>query len=229
MSYNTGLPNVIVNHLDIQYSAMKLRAGTYGRGLWETDLPVITGTLPVELLSFTGTFSKVHNCNDLFWSTASEINCSYFDIMKSNDAKYFSKIAQVTGAGNSTQIRNYMFSDKVFNNSINYYYLNQVDFDGKETPSNIISIRTGDAANSIALFPNPASNIIQFQFLRQNEIYDLELYDILGKQITMQPEVKISADENSKFNISFLHAGVYFLKLTSNLNGDFLYGRFVKK
>ncbi len=38
ISYNTGLPNVIVNELEIQYSSQKLRAATYGRGLWETDL-----------------------------------------------------------------------------------------------------------------------------------------------------------------------------------------------
>jgi len=37
-AYNTGLPNVIVNELEIQYSLKKLRAATYGRGVWETDL-----------------------------------------------------------------------------------------------------------------------------------------------------------------------------------------------
>src|SRR6185503_1400270 len=29
-----GLPNVIVNELEIQYSSGKIRAATYGRGLW---------------------------------------------------------------------------------------------------------------------------------------------------------------------------------------------------
>ncbi len=41
--YGTGLPNVIVDHLEIHYGANKLRAGTYGRGLWQADLPIITG------------------------------------------------------------------------------------------------------------------------------------------------------------------------------------------
>ncbi len=36
--FNSGLPNVIVNDLEIQYGSRKLRAGTYGRGLWESDL-----------------------------------------------------------------------------------------------------------------------------------------------------------------------------------------------
>ncbi len=37
-SYGSGMPNVIVNELEIQYKAKKLRAGTYGMGLWEADI-----------------------------------------------------------------------------------------------------------------------------------------------------------------------------------------------
>ena len=36
--FSGNLPNVIVNDLEIHYGEEKLRAGTYGRGLWETDL-----------------------------------------------------------------------------------------------------------------------------------------------------------------------------------------------
>lgn len=38
VSYNTGLPNVIIDELEIQYDASKIRAATYGRGLWESNL-----------------------------------------------------------------------------------------------------------------------------------------------------------------------------------------------
>lgn len=37
-SYSSGLPNVVVNELEIQYTVGKLRAATYGRGMWETEL-----------------------------------------------------------------------------------------------------------------------------------------------------------------------------------------------
>lgn len=36
--FNTNLPNTIIDELEIQYSTSKLRAATYGRGLWESDL-----------------------------------------------------------------------------------------------------------------------------------------------------------------------------------------------
>ena len=33
-----GLPNVIVNELEIHYGSGKIRAATFGRGVWESDL-----------------------------------------------------------------------------------------------------------------------------------------------------------------------------------------------
>ncbi len=36
--YNTGLPNVMVDDIDINYTNYKVRAATYGRGIWECDL-----------------------------------------------------------------------------------------------------------------------------------------------------------------------------------------------
>lgn len=38
MPYSNGLPNVIVDELEIHYGSNKLRAATYGRGLWETTI-----------------------------------------------------------------------------------------------------------------------------------------------------------------------------------------------
>ena len=38
ISYNNGLPNVMIDELEIQYDASKIRAATYGRGLWQSDL-----------------------------------------------------------------------------------------------------------------------------------------------------------------------------------------------
>ncbi len=38
VAFNVGLPNVIVNDLEINYVNLKIRAGTYGRGVWESDL-----------------------------------------------------------------------------------------------------------------------------------------------------------------------------------------------
>ena len=43
-TYMIGLPNVIVNELEIHYRSESIRAATYGRGMWESNLlrPSIT-------------------------------------------------------------------------------------------------------------------------------------------------------------------------------------------
>jgi hypothetical protein len=43
--FMNGLPNVIVNELEINYNTQKIVAATFGRGVWESDLNVnSTGT-----------------------------------------------------------------------------------------------------------------------------------------------------------------------------------------
>lgn len=46
MPYSNGLPNVIIDELEIHYGTNKLRAATYGRGLWETTIYNPTSSLP---------------------------------------------------------------------------------------------------------------------------------------------------------------------------------------
>ncbi len=48
-SFNTGLPNVVVNELEISYNNNKLWAATFGRGLWNTDLYFPTCPVPGTL------------------------------------------------------------------------------------------------------------------------------------------------------------------------------------
>jgi photosystem II stability/assembly factor-like uncharacterized protein len=43
--YSVGLPNVIVNDLEITYSTGKLRAATFGRGVWESDLNTVASNI----------------------------------------------------------------------------------------------------------------------------------------------------------------------------------------
>jgi photosystem II stability/assembly factor-like uncharacterized protein len=60
-AFMTGLPNVIVNELEIQYSSGKIRAATFGRGVWESDL-FATTTPPIANLVTTDTNLCPGNC-----------------------------------------------------------------------------------------------------------------------------------------------------------------------
>lgn len=59
--FMTGLPNVMVNELEIHYPTGKIRAATYGRGIWESDV-FATTTPPVAQFSTADTNICPGNC-----------------------------------------------------------------------------------------------------------------------------------------------------------------------
>jgi hypothetical protein len=117
--------------------------------------------LPVTWLNFEGeTDGVVHT---LSWSTASELNNSYFVLERSIDAQNWSPIGEVEGAGNSTEQLNYSFKDRMAPQGRSYYRIKQVDFDGaEEYAPQVVSLLRGQSAGSgsdeIRLFPNPNSD-----------------------------------------------------------------------
>jgi PKD repeat protein len=46
-NYMSGLPRVSISDLEIFYPTSKIRAGTYGRGTWESDVAVVSNFAPV--------------------------------------------------------------------------------------------------------------------------------------------------------------------------------------
>lgn len=112
----------------------------------------ISCPLPIELLSFTATPNG--NSNLLKWSTATETNNDYFAIEKTGDGISWTEIGRVVGAGNSTHILNYQFSDNNLIAGVSYYRLKQVDYNGQYTYSNIVAIDNGFLAKKIVRTTN---------------------------------------------------------------------------
>ena len=54
--YNNGLPSVNVSELEIQYNIKKIRAATFGRGVWESDL----NYFPTSVKSINSELIKVY-------------------------------------------------------------------------------------------------------------------------------------------------------------------------
>ena len=46
-----GLPNVVVSELEIHYASEKIRAATFGRGIWES--PLYTGFIEAPTANFS--------------------------------------------------------------------------------------------------------------------------------------------------------------------------------
>ncbi len=78
--------------------------------------------------------------------------------------------------------------------------------------------------NSVFIYPNPATTILNYNLKNNIEIVELIITDLTGKQIY---NVKGSSI-NSSINISNFEAGVYFIKFISDTNKSIV-KKFIKK
>lgn len=175
--------------------------------------------LPIELTSFTVIVND--NKNILNWTTASEINNDYFTMLKSNTGNNFENIGTVNGAGNSLQAINYSFTDENPSNGINYYQLQQTDFNGQTTFSKVIAVNnSSDEVNLIIISPNPVHDFIQFSFAQIENNYEAQIINTFGQTI-------IQTQNQNKIDVSQLSNGIYFIKIKERDN--FYLHKFLKQ
>jgi hypothetical protein len=173
----TLLPDLRVAHWD----ALATTPSWFDRGNIATTGSVISGTvtsgpnslfgpftlasissenpLPITLLSFTG--RAMGNDGLLQWTTASEQDNAYFELLASGPDKGVREellpLGRVAGAGTSWAPLDYRFVDDRPDKRGTYYYqLRQVDFDGTSTLSHVIALEygTGSFAEP-SVWPNP--------------------------------------------------------------------------
>ena len=94
--------------------------------------------LPIELINWQG--DNKNATNHFSWTTASEINNAYFSLERSFDTENWEVIAEINGAGNSNLFIQYEYNDSDYKNTINYYRLRQIDFDGNNETFKTIAI-----------------------------------------------------------------------------------------
>jgi photosystem II stability/assembly factor-like uncharacterized protein len=183
-----------------------------------------TGTVPVELTSFTAntTAGKV----TLNWRTATEINNSGFEIQRRTDDNNWLVIAFKNGNGTTTNANNYVFTDNISGLNANKlsYRLRQVDFNGQSQYSpvvlvdNLIPVNYSVSQN----FPNPfnPSTVIKYQ-IPQNSFVSLKVYNSLGQEAATLVNGMINAGTHEvQFNASNLSSGVYYYVI--NAGNDFV-------
>jgi hypothetical protein len=122
------------------------------------------------------------------------------------------KIGFVKGAGNTTVINEYQFTDKSFSGLLNYYRLRQIDFDGTEKFSSIIAIRSAQN-NTAAILNNPFQDKLM---LLMNNDYDevtMSLFDVNGKKIAGQTAFRASGI--FEWRLPYLPSGMYLVKIKS--------------
>ncbi len=165
-------------------------------------------TLPLNLLSFTGSLQKEHIA--LKWTTSTEVNVAHFLVEKSYNASSFKEIGSVV-ARNVLQNSTYLFDDHALNNGIQYYRLKMMDKDGSFKYSNLVAIRIGEANfEIIRVFPNPVSNLLTVQHASSDQPNQYIKIVSMNGAVISQFAVSRNVTQ-SKVDVSKLPHGKYIL------------------
>lgn len=123
-----------------------------------TNGGVLIAPLPIELINFSCS-SQTDNIT-ISWITATETNNQEFQLLRSIDGIEWVKIATLIGAGTTTQEQSYEFIDYFPPENVYYYKLIQEDYDGKETPSGIISCSYKEDPGTIVTYYNNLNQVV---------------------------------------------------------------------
>jgi hypothetical protein len=174
------------------------------------------GPLPVELTAFKGKW--LNGAAELNWATASEKNSSHFVVERSvgGDAAY-QAVGRVAAAGNSNSTRTYQLRDaeaSMQGVATLYYRLRQVDVDGTQAFSPVVTVAVGKltVAASLELYPNPTADAQTVMVNYASQPADgstVQTYSEMGQLVS---EVPVT-ETNARLPLPRLAPGLYHIVL----------------
>lgn len=173
--------------------------------------PAPESSFPVELLSFTGEVKETDGY--LYWSTATEVGSSHFELQRStNGQTNFKTIGRVQAAGNSQSQRDYQFIDPDLAVGSNHYRLKQVDVDGAIQFSPVVELQR--VATILSLYPNPVTQGEELSLLAdlgRPQTIKITVLGLNGTSITQVAHAYSGGRKLIKLPLTHLPKGTYFL------------------
>ncbi|TKJ41571.1 hypothetical protein CEE37_03120 [candidate division LCP-89 bacterium B3_LCP] len=216
VAYGTNASDIIPNDpttgMDAGgYDGVANHAETY-RGDGFEGMP----SVPIELTAFNA--EVVEGGVYLTWTTASEIDCYEWTVLRNGDA-----VATLPGYGTTVEPHSYSYMDEVGEGTYTYRLL-ETDIGGATTYSDLIEVTVGAAeVTEYAVsqnYPNPfnPSTSIAYE-IPEYSLVNLSVYNINGELVAELVDGYRSAGRyDVTFSASGFTSGVYFYKLTA---GDY--------
>ena len=192
-----------------------------------TVLSSLAAPLPIELVNFTSQCNG--NAVQVSWSTATETNNSHFTLQRSDDGINFRDIAVVQGAGNSSQLLNYSFTDEEPVLGTVYYKLKQTDYNGHSSTTSLIAQESCGSAGEVINAFGSNGQIVVDVFTPVDNDYVISVFDVQGKLI--HTEVMSATSGSNRRNVNYSAAtGVYLVRVTGTTEeSDFTSRIYVQK
>jgi len=174
-----------------------------------------SGALPIEFVSFDAL--PKGNDVELTWEVATQINNDYFTIEKSKDGKNWMDLAEIKGAGNTSETMYYTSYDYTPNLPTTFYRLKQTDFDGAYSYSKTRIVTFENfAENTVLVYPNPTKDFINIKAVDE-ELTSLKIYNSLGQDVTLSTTISKQTGK-ATVDLSRLASGLYTIKTLTSIN-----------
>jgi hypothetical protein len=171
---------------------------------------LVTGVLPLNFTSFTGNMNN--NKAMLTWTTANEVNNSYFVVERSVNGRNYDSVGRVQTAA-VAGANSYSFSE-VNNNSISYYRIRQVDIDGGYTYSSVITLKNAGGNHDVAVYPSIATTTVQYAITNDRQAEAIvQVFNITGEPVLSRKEMLLQGSNLKTLTVTQLPAGAYWLRL----------------
>ena len=169
-----------------------------------------SAVLPVTLIDFNA--KKESKTAILSWTTSFETGSDHFQVERSNDGKIWHTTGIVKSLGESSVLHKYGFTDSSPLKGTNYYRLKMADWDGTFAFSSVRILEFEHALEHIALYPNPAKNILKIQSPIMDSVKrkQISITDLNGQNHNRS--IKWDGDDLS---IEKLTNGIYILTISS--------------
>lgn len=191
-------------------------SGCSGSGVWAVSN---TGTLPIELLSFSASRNS-EGQTELYWVTATETDNDHFTIERTRDGVNYEVVSVIAGAGTSTTVREYFVIDPAPYEGLSYYRLKQTDYNGNYTYSDLVALDNSDnEVVAVVVYPNPASSEQMTVYISGagDEKVAVTVKDMMGREfysnivVTDGGKYKLVVDPSET-----LKPGIYMITASSN-------------
>lgn len=179
----------------------------------------VCSALPVDLLYFTAELNPDGTVSAR-WALSQQAPGEYFEVQRSRDGKNFETIGTIMDGTSLNGTVLYEYEDTPPYDGTAYYRLRMISPDGQSAYSVIREVTPGTTEGHLRVYPNPATEYIQYSFeCMENTPVTVKVMDLFGREVLVQEA--LAGKGTQKLNISGLDKGNYLLVVKlRNSKGD---------
>lgn len=154
----------------------------------------------------------------LHWEAVEKASEGTYEVERSVDGAYFSRIGEVSFAGNRPETAQFDFLDRNPLPENNFYRIKIADFDGEVSFSEVVEVSPGSPLGTqVRLSPNPAQDLVELSmYVQGGQVapWQVSIYSLTGKLVLESQFGRLSPGYNAQnLDLSSLEAGLYTLQL----------------